>query len=376
MSGLAYAAFLASGWLLVYAFAGYPVGVWLLARFRPLRIDKQPVTPTVSVIIVVHDGAMHIRSKLANLATLNYPPDLLEIIVVCDGCRDGTPRLARMSGDPRVRVLGFVSRRGKANCLNSAVASAHGDVLLFTDAHQTIAPIALRELVANLADPQVGIVSGELLLTDDRTGFARGIDTYWRYEKALRLAESRSGSTIGVSSGLYAMRRNLFAALPPDLVLDDVLIPMRVARAGRRVVFEPRALAWDRLAQHPDEDRGRRVRGLAGHCQLAQRASWLLSPKDNPLWLRFISHKLLRLAAPWLLLVLAATSLLLARTHMACLLTFACLLVGAGLVAAGRMQPLLARWLPVRLALTFFYLNVLSAQALLAYARNRESDPW
>lgn len=371
MSSLVYAAFLAAGWLLVYTFAGYPAGVWLLARCRPLRIDKQNISPTISVIIVVRDGGMHIQSKLANLGTLNYPRERMEIIVICDGCRDGTPRLARRFHDPRVRVLEFTDPRGKAACLNSAVADARGEVLLFTEARQTLAPIALRELVANLADPQVGIASGELLFTDSNTGFSQGVDSYWRYEKALRLAESQSGSTIAVSSALYAMRRELYEPLPSSIELEDVLIPMRVAAAGKRVIFEPRALAWDRLVQHPEQDRERRMRTLHGHCQLFQLAPWLLSPQGNPLWLRFVSHKLMRLAAPWLMLVVAVSATLLIRHHLACAITVVLLVIGGTLAAAGWLQPLLARWLPVRLALTFFYLNLFSAQALLVYARNR-----
>lgn len=376
MTSLIYAVFLASGWLLIYTFAGYPAGVWLLARWRPRPIDKQNTTPTVSVIIVARDNAMHIQAKLANLSTLNYPRERMEIIVACDGCRDGTPRLARRFHDRRVRVLEYPVPRGKSACLNGAVADARGEVLLFTDARQTLAPIALRELVANLADPGVGIASGELLFTDSHTSFAQGVDTYWRYEKALRLAESQSGSTITVSSALYAMRRELFVPLPSDTVLEDVLIPMRVAAAGRRVIFEPRALAWDRLVQHPEQDRERRMQTLHGHCQLIQLAPWLLSPRSNPLWLRFVSHKLLRLTAPWLLLVLALTAALLARHHLDCLLTFVLLVCLLALVAAGSMQPVFSRWLPVRLALTFYYLNLFSAQALVAYARNRGNPPW
>ncbi len=376
MSSLVYAAFLASGWLLVYTFAGYPAGVWLLARWRPRRIDKQNVTPTVSVIMVVRDNAMHIQAKLTNLSTLNYPRERMEIIIACDGCRDGTPRLARRFHDRRVRVLEYPVARGKSACINGAVADARGDVLLFTDARQTLAPIALRELVANLADPSVGIACGELLFTDNQSSFAQGIDTYWRYEKALRLAESQSGSTISVSSALYAMRRELFEPLPTDTVLDDVLIPMRVTAAGRRVIFEPRSLAWDRLVQHPEQDRERRMQTLLGYCQLIQLAPWLLSPRSNPLWLRFVSHKLLRLAAPWLLLVLALTAAVLARYHLDCLLTFALLVTLLALVAAGSVQPLFSRWLPVRLALTFYYLNLFSAQALVTYARKQGTPPW
>jgi cellulose synthase/poly-beta-1,6-N-acetylglucosamine synthase-like glycosyltransferase len=376
MSSLVYAVFLASGWLLIYTFAGYPAGVWLLARLRPQPVEKRSLTPTVSIIMVVRDGAMYIQAKLANLSTLNYPRSQIQIILACDGCRDGTPRLARDFKDRRVRVLEFSEPQGKAACLNRAVALAQGEVLLFTDVRQTLAPIALRELVANLADPHVGIASGELLYTDSDTGFAKGIDTYWRYEKALRLAESRSGSTIGVSSALYAMRRLQFEPLPPGTMLDDVLVPMRVIASGRRVVFEPRALAWDRLVQQPEDDRPRRIHNSTGHYQLVRLAPWLLSPQDNPVWLRFVSHKLLRLAAPWLLLGLTLASVLLVRRHLLCAATLALLIAGACLVAAGRLQPALTRWMPVRLALTFFYLNLFSAQALVTLARNRGPHPW
>lgn len=376
MSSLAYAAFLASGWLLAYVFVGYPIGIRLLARLSPRPVDKQPVTPSVSVIMVVQNGAPYIQSKLANLYTLNYPQDLLEIIVVCDGCRDGTAALARQYGDPRVRVIDFVPRRGKAVCLNSAVVRARGDVLILTEVRQKLASIALRELVANLADPKVGVVGGELLPANNETAFAEGIDAYWRYEKMIRLAESQSGSTIGVSNALYAIRRDLYEPLPPATMLDDLLIPMRVIARGRRVVFEPRALAWDRTVQHPEEDRERRIHNFVGHCQLIRLAPWLLSPQKNPVWLRFVSHKLLRLATPWLLLTVALMSTLLVRRHAACAVTLALLLAGACLVAAGRWQPTLTRWLPVRLAVTFFYLNLFSAQALVAFARNRGSLPW
>lgn len=376
MSSLAYAAFLASGWLLAYVFVGYPLGVQILARWSPRRVDKQSITPTVTVIIVVQDGAQYIQSKLANLDTLNYPKELIDIFVVCDGCRDGTASLARQFGDPRVRVIDYVPRRGKAICLNSAVTRARGDVLMLTDVRQKLAPIALRELVANLADPRVGAVGGELLPADNETTFAEGVDAYWRYEKMIRLAESQSGSTIGVSNALYVIRRDLYEPLPPGTMLDDVLVPMRVIARGRRVVFEPRALAWDRLTQHPEEDRERRIHNFLGHVQLVRLAPWLLSPRDNPVWLRFVSHKMLRLAAPWLLLAVALTSALLVRRHFACAATLALLLAGATLVAAGRLQPALTRWLPVRLAVTFFYLNLFSAQALVTFARNRGSHPW
>jgi cellulose synthase/poly-beta-1,6-N-acetylglucosamine synthase-like glycosyltransferase len=231
-------------------------------------------------------------------------------------------------------------------------------------------------LVANLADPGVGAVSGELMLSDPDSGFAQGVDAYWRYEKLIRHAESRSGSTIGVSGALYAMRRSLYRPLPDGTVLDDVLVPMRVVADGSRVVFEPEAIAWDRASQAPQEERRRKIRTLAGNCQLIQLAPWLLLPWRNPAWFRFVSHKLLRLLAPWLLLGVAVTSACLAGRYLPCALALAALLVAALLVLIGRLQSVTARWLPVRLATAFFYLNLFAAQAVVTFARNKGLHLW
>jgi cellulose synthase/poly-beta-1,6-N-acetylglucosamine synthase-like glycosyltransferase len=376
MMSLAYIACWGCVFLLAHVFVGYPAWMWLLARVNPKPVHKRTVTPTVTVVIAVFDGAQYIRAKLKNLRALDYPSEKIEIVIACDGCRDATAALARHLGGAQVRVLTFPERRGKAACLNDAIAIAQGEVLLLTDVRQKLSPVALRELVANFADPAVGAVSGELHLENVNSGFAQGVDAYWRYEKLIRLAESNSGSTIGVSGALYAMRRELYQPLPPGTVLDDVLVPMRVAASGRRVVFEPRALAWDQPSLHLADERKRKIRTLAGNYQLVQLAPWLLSPWSNPLWFRFVSHKLLRLLAPWLLLLLAFSSAALATRHPMYALMFLLLLFGAALVAAERLLPPLGRWLPVRLAVAFFHLNLFAAQALIAFARNRGLHLW
>ncbi|MGY3038761.1 cellulose synthase/poly-beta-1,6-N-acetylglucosamine synthase-like glycosyltransferase [Rhodanobacter sp. TND4EL1] len=362
--------------LLVHVFVGYPLCMWLQARLLPRPVSRQDVTPTVTVIMAVHDGARYLPAKLRNLQALDYPPEQIEIVIACDGCRDATAILACEAGDPRVRVLEFTERRGKATCLNDAVAVARGDVLLMTDVRQKLSPTSLRELVANLADVTVGAVSGELQMENVDTGFAQGIDAYWRYEKLIRHAESRSGSTIGVSGALYAVRRALFEPLPPGTVLDDVLVPMRVAAAGCRVVFEPRALAWDKPSQQPAEERRRKIRTLAGNYQLIQLAPWLLLPGSNPLWFRFVSHKLLRLLAPWLLLGFGLSTAVLATRHAPYAWLLLGLLIGAALVVVDRVLPAAGRWLPIRLAVAFYYLNLFAAQALIAFTRNRGLHLW
>ncbi len=359
-----------------HAFVGYPLWVVLRARWRPRPVRSGQWTPTVSAIVAVHNAGAQVEARLANLAVLDYPQGLIDIVVVCDGCEDDSPARCRRFGDERVRVLEFIRRRGKAACLNDAIAAARGEVLLMLDVRQRLEPQSLRELVANLADPEVGVVGGELCFEDPETGFAGSVDAYWRYETLIRRSESASGSMIGVSGALYAMRREVFQPLPEGTVLDDVLVPMRAARAGWRVVFEPRARAWDRPSAAPVQEQRRKIRTLAGNFQLVQLAPWLLSPARNPLWFRFVSHKLLRLAAPWLLLLLGLTAAALAARHVWCALTLATLLVGVAMVLASRLLPVLGRWLPVRLSVAFFYMNGYAAMALLTFVRNRRLHLW
>ena len=146
---------------------------------------------------------------------------------------------------------------GKARALNAGVAAARHEVLVFADARQTFAPDALRALVAPLADPRVGGVSGELLLDcesgDGDSTIGEGVGAYWRYEKWLRRHESLVGSIVGSTGAIYALRRELWQPLPADTILDDVLAPMRAVLAGARVVFEGSARAYDRVAASCDD---------------------------------------------------------------------------------------------------------------------------
>lgn len=365
-----------SFWLLLYIFVGYPLIMWLWGKLMHRPVRKQPILPTVSIIIVVRDGVRHIRAKLKNLRALDYPAEYIEIIVACDGCTDRTAALVRHAHDARMRVLEFPVSRGKALCLNDAVASARGEILLMTDVQHKLSPLSLRELVGHLGDPRVGAVSGSLELENVHSTFAHGVRTYWRYEKFLRQQESRCGSAIGACAALYAVRRELFRPLPPDTLLDDVLIPMDVAAANRRVVFEPRAVVWGETGRAPLDEQPRRLRAMVGCLQLMDVAPWLLSPSRNPLWFQFVSHKLLRLLAPWLLLALLLSTAYLARHHMAYGALLALLLLCICLVPIERARPRAGRWLPVQLVVTFFYLNLYAAQASIAYAKSRGEHLW
>jgi cellulose synthase/poly-beta-1,6-N-acetylglucosamine synthase-like glycosyltransferase len=188
--------------------------------------------------------------------------------------------------------------------------------VLLADARQRFAPDVIRALVAPFADPRVGAVSGELMLASGPEGTAvgHGVGFYWRYEKFIRKNESRADSTVGATGAIYGIRRELFEPIPADTILDDVLIPLRIARRGYRVLFEPAACAWDRAAARAKEEFARKVRTLAGNFQLFARERWLLSPRQNRLWIQTVSHKGLRLVAPLFHAVLLAANMPLAVT--------------------------------------------------------------
>jgi cellulose synthase/poly-beta-1,6-N-acetylglucosamine synthase-like glycosyltransferase len=297
--------------LLAYANLGYPalLALWAALRPRPFRSGGE--APTATILVAAHNEADTIAARLNNLLTLDYPPQRLSIALGLDGCDDATAERARLYAAAGVRVVEYGERRGKPSVLNALAAGARSEILVFADARQRFEPGALRALVAPFADPEVGAVSGELLLLDgEGKPLERGLGLYWRCEKAIRRAESRVGSVVGATGAIYAVRRRLFEAFPPDTILDDVWLPMRIARAGRRVVFEPGARAWDRPPASAGVEFTRKVRTIAGVFQLFAREPWLLGAK-NPLWLQTLSHKALRLLTPLLMLVALFANLML-----------------------------------------------------------------
>lgn len=303
-------------WLAVavigYVYVGYAAWLWLRAKWRPWPVRRGHVEPLVSVVMVVRNEEDVLKQKLRNLLELDYPENNFQIVVVSDGSTDGTESILREHAhNPQVHVMLNQLAGGKAAGLNAGVSIAHGDVVVFTDARQQIERGAIRLLMENFVDPEVGAVSGELMLGDPVTGeTGRGMGLYWQIEKQVRELEAAAGSVVGATGALYAVRRELVVEIPAETILDDVFIPMNVARQRFRVVFDERARAWDRPDLGTHREFRRKVRTLTGNYQLLQLAPWLLR-KENPLRFEFISHKLIRLAVPFaLVLALAASEFL------------------------------------------------------------------
>lgn len=300
--------FWTSAALFLYTYAGYPVCLWIRVRLRPRPVRRGSCLPSVSIVLVVRNEAMALPAKLENLSNLNYPAEKIEIVVASDASTDGTNEILRKAGST-VHAVICETYSGKAGALNLALSAATGEIVVFTDARQMLNTKAVRNLVANFADPDVGCASGELMLGDQNSGsLGKGLGFYWRFEKVIRQLESHSGSVVGATGALYAVRRKLLASIPPGTILDDLLIPMRVVKQKQRVIFDGTSQAWDLVSVVRHHEFRRKVRTLLGNYQLLLREPWLLSWK-NPLLCDYVSHKLLRLLGPLMLLVLLGTSL-------------------------------------------------------------------
>ncbi|HEV8441378.1 MAG TPA: glycosyltransferase family 2 protein [Methylomirabilota bacterium] len=370
--------FWSSALLLAYVYVGYPALSWARAIVRPRPARGGREEPPVTVLIVAHNEAAHVGGKIENLLALDYPRDRLEIVLASDGSTDATVELGRAWEPAGISVIGFETRRGKSAVLNDLVPKARGDIVLLADARQRFAPDVIRALVAPFADPRVGAVSGELMLASGPEGTAvgHGVGFYWRYEKFIRKNESRADSTVGATGAIYGIRRELFEPIPADTILDDVLIPLRIARRGYRVLFEPAACAWDRAAARAKEEFARKVRTLAGNFQLFARERWLLSPRQNRLWIQTVSHKGLRLVAPLFHAALLAANVPLAVTpfYRVVLLAqaafYAAAVGGYALRNAKRRTPLVS--VPYVVCL----LNWATVVGFLRFATGRQRVTW
>jgi cellulose synthase/poly-beta-1,6-N-acetylglucosamine synthase-like glycosyltransferase len=298
---------------LLYTYIGYP---FLLAIFglRHKRANaRQPLAPTVTVIIAAWNEGPRLSARIENCLRQQYSPGRLDVIVVSDGSTDETEQVVLTFAHEQVRLIKLETRQGKAVALNAGVAASNSDIIVFADARQQFAPSAVAELVANFADPQAGAVSGELMLgaETDQLG-AEGSGLYWKIEKWIRRKESEFDSVVGVTGAIYAIRRSLFSPLPKGAILDDLLVPMRIALGGHRILFEPRALAFDKIEGDYAQVLHRKIRTLAGNYQTIKLCPDLINPWRNRLFVQFVSHKVCRLAAPfWLLLLFISSGLLL-----------------------------------------------------------------
>jgi cellulose synthase/poly-beta-1,6-N-acetylglucosamine synthase-like glycosyltransferase len=356
-------AFWASVALIVYAHAGYPLLLAVISRLfgkDPVRPSEASELPRVTLIVAAYDEEEVIGRKVANALALDYPRKKLEVVVASDGSSDRTVELARAAGADRALDL---PRGGKVAALNAAVRETDGEIVALSDANSFWAPDALRRLVARFADERVGYVCGQVRFSGGEGGNQEGL--YWRYEMAVRGMESRLGGITAGNGGIYAVRREAYIELDPSRG-QDIGFPFELTKRGWRAVYEPSALATERMAPTVEGEFKRKRRMMWGLWDVMLR--WgMLDPRGySPAYaLEIYSHRLLRYLTPWLHLIALGTNAALLGDGRVYTVTMALQL---GLLAAallGRFLPLL----PFRVA--YYYFTVTASIAVGLFDRIR-----
>jgi cellulose synthase/poly-beta-1,6-N-acetylglucosamine synthase-like glycosyltransferase len=297
--------------LVAYAYAGYPLVVLLAGLIRPRPVRRAEIEPSLTVIIAARNEERRIAEKLENTLDLDYPPDKLEIIVASDCSSDGTDTIVSRYAGRGVFLCRVTERLGKSAAQNRAVRISNGDILVFSDATTFYRRDALRKLVRSFADPRVGGVTGQLVYSDSADVTGKGCRSYWSYEKLIRQWESRTGSLIGVSGCIYAIRRSCYAKIALDMS-SDFVIATEIHLRGLRTVYDPDAIAIEETNRRSSDEFKMRVRVIEQTFTALHRYRPVLNPLTNGMYgVQMLSHKLLRYAAPLFLIVSLLANLLL-----------------------------------------------------------------
>ena len=367
--------------LVVYSYAIYPALVYLAARLlgqkpTPPHAGNDEQLPPICLLIAAYNEQAEIGRRIENALKLDYPRQKLQVIVASDGSDDGTCDVVRRYESQNVRLLHFPQRRGKANVLNDALSQIDTPIVLLSDANTFTDAAAAKSLVRWFVDPTVGAVCGKLVLTDPATG--KNVDgLYWKYETFLKIQESRLGALLGANGAIYAIRREQFCPIPNNTIVDDFVIPLLIKlRHGSRIIYDCDAIAYEETAPDVAGEFRRRARIGAGGWQAIGILWRLLNPARGWVAFSFLSHKILRWLCPFFLLVLIASTILLAHRPLyrgllvAQVFLYLAALVG---VFVPRQFPL-SRLL--RLANMFVGMNAALLVGFFRWARGPQTGMW
>jgi cellulose synthase/poly-beta-1,6-N-acetylglucosamine synthase-like glycosyltransferase len=370
--------------VVAYAHLGYPLFLHLLAtrarRQRPRRlpvIRRDADRPLVSILVAAWNEEAVIAAKIDNALEQDYPASRLELVVATDGCVDRTNEIVEARLGPRVRLVALPRRGGKARAIRHAAEVAKGEYLVLTDANAFFARDAVSRLVDRLdGSEDTTCAFGNVQIRPDGCPYAASEGLFYRLERRIQKDESDLDSTIGVDGALYAVRRDAFVPAPDGAILDDLEIAVEATRRGKRVVYEPRAIAWEDATPTLGQEFRRKARIVAGGIQ-AMRAGRMFPDRSRPaLWFAFASHKLVRWACPLFLILMLAASIAgapeswIARVALAGQVAFyGCALVGLALhekVALG----------PLSVPLYFTAMHAAALVGIFRGLRGRQAAAW
>lgn len=285
--------------LVVYAYAGYPILIILLARFFAKPVSYTERFPLVTFLIAAYNEETYIAQKLENTLALDYPPEKLQILVAADGSTDRTPEIVKSFAASHVELNYIPDRHGKMAAIVRAMNAVRGEIIVFSDANNMYESNAIRELVAPFSDPTVGAVTGAKLIIEDGRDLSAAEGLYWKYESLIKKSESDLGSCVSSVGEILAVRTNLFSPPRAKIIDDDQYIVLDILRKGYRTVYVPDARSYEYVSQTAQDEIVRRQRINAGLYQVIAISAQLLPLKQPELVWQMISHKYLRAFTPF-----------------------------------------------------------------------------
>ena len=306
--------------IVFYTYLGYGIVLYLMVKIKELfvkpRLPRLPETlPEATLLIAAYNEEAIVASKMVNCRQLDYPADKLRLVWITDGSNDNTNE--RLKEYPEVTVLYQPRRQGKTAALNRAIPYVKTPYVIFTDANTMLNKGAIKEIIRQFSDPRVGCVAGEKRVEiQAEQGATAGEGIYWKYESALKRLDYRLYSAVGAAGELFAIRTSLFEQMPPDTLLDDFILSLRIAMKGYKIAYSKEAYALESVSLNMREEEKRKVRISAGGLQSVWRLRGLLNMfRYGILSFQYISHRVLRWTlTPIILFALLPLNLLLACT--------------------------------------------------------------
>lgn len=301
--------------LITFSYFLYPIILAFIAKLWGNKNDYKDITlinewPEVAIVIAAYNEEQHIKQRIENLLSQDYPIEKITFFIGSDGSTDNTNQILKQCTDSRLQAHIFEQNRGKASVLNELVAQVTQPLVVFSDANTHFEPDAIKRLVAHFDDKKVGAVCGELNLFNPGDNNNQD-STYWRYEQFLKEKEGQLDALLGANGAIYAIRTQLYTPIPINTIVDDFLIVMNVAKQQYKIIYDKSALAHEEIAPSIAEESKRRIRIGTGNYQAFSRLYWALNPLIGWRFFSYLSHKVLRWFTPHFMVIAFMSNIIL-----------------------------------------------------------------
>ena len=361
--------------VVIYAYFGYPLLLLVLSKVVKRTVKVQDITPRVTIIIPNYNEKKRIAQKLDNMLAVDYPRELMEIIVASDCSTDGSDDIVRSYADRGVKLVRQNERRGKHYVQGLALQEATADIIVFTDASILLPEDAIRKIVRNFADPTIGCVSStDRILAEDGTVNTEGV--YIRYDMLLRKLESVVGSSTGMSGSFYAARKVLCEDWIPNMS-NDFYIPIRAVMGGYRAILDQEVFGYYRLVGSYKHEFIRKVRTIVHGLQVLFHYADIMNVFRYPFYsVEIISHKLGRWVVPFFMLWAFVTNIFLAGQSLFYYITMIAQAAFYVIAILAFIAPGFKSIMPVRIVYFFTMANASILWAWVRYLGGEMYESW